>query len=244
MESSLTHGVANGQERFPDELALLEELGLKNLNDIEAAIKRYNIDCDYERTGVIDVATQFHSASYLDELREDYHAPAFARPEGGAARRRGRCAARSTRPPTPAGCGARTAPRSSTRHGSCGDSRRRADVARRAHLRGHQGDLDREGRRRACSSPRRSAGCAPARWRSRTNAFKPLLKRIGHYIAPVYDYCMVTEPLTTAQLAEHRLDATGRASATSPTSSTTTDSPRTTGSCGAATTPSTSGAAR
>ena len=72
MESSLTHGVANGQERFPHELPLLEELGLKNLNDIEAAIKRYNIDCDYERTGVIDVATSFHSPSYLDELRDDY----------------------------------------------------------------------------------------------------------------------------------------------------------------------------
>jgi glycine/D-amino acid oxidase-like deaminating enzyme len=33
-----------------------------------------------------------------------------------------------------------------------------------------------------------------------TNAAKPLLKRIGHYIAPVYDYCMVTEPLSNAQL--------------------------------------------
>ena len=34
-----------------------------------------------------------------------------------------------------------------------------------------------------------------------TNAFKPLLRRMRHYIAPVYDYCMVTEPLTEAQLA-------------------------------------------
>jgi len=40
MESSLTHGVANGQERFPRELPLLEELGLQNLNEIEAAIER------------------------------------------------------------------------------------------------------------------------------------------------------------------------------------------------------------
>ena len=72
MEASLTHGVANGQERFPSELPLLEELGLKNLNDIEDAIRRYNIDCDYERTGVIDIATTFHAPSYLDELREDY----------------------------------------------------------------------------------------------------------------------------------------------------------------------------
>src|SRR5580765_140623 len=51
MESSLTHGVANGQSRFPDEIAILEELGLANLDEIEAAITRYGIDCDYERTG-------------------------------------------------------------------------------------------------------------------------------------------------------------------------------------------------
>jgi hypothetical protein len=72
MEASLTHGVANGQRRFPDELAVLERLGLENLNQIEAAIGRYQIDCDYERTGVIDVATTRHAPSYFDELREDY----------------------------------------------------------------------------------------------------------------------------------------------------------------------------
>src|SRR5262249_16859982 len=72
MESSLTHGVANGQSRFPDELAVLEELGLKNLNDIEAAITRYGIDCDYERTGVIDVATTSHIEPYVDGLRDDF----------------------------------------------------------------------------------------------------------------------------------------------------------------------------
>jgi glycine/D-amino acid oxidase-like deaminating enzyme len=72
MESSLTHGVANAQQRFPDEIATLEDLGLKNLNDIEDAIKRYKIDCDYERTGVIDVATTAHAANYVEELREDY----------------------------------------------------------------------------------------------------------------------------------------------------------------------------
>jgi glycine/D-amino acid oxidase-like deaminating enzyme len=34
-----------------------------------------------------------------------------------------------------------------------------------------------------------------------TNAYKPLLRRIAHYIVPVYDYCMVTEPLSETQLA-------------------------------------------
>ena len=38
----------------------------------KAAIKRYNIDCDYERTGVIDIATSNHSPNYLTELRDDY----------------------------------------------------------------------------------------------------------------------------------------------------------------------------
>ena len=39
-----------------------------------------------------------------------------------------------------------------------------------------------------------------------TNAFKPLLKRIGHYVAPVYDYCMVTEPLVQRAARRDRLD--------------------------------------
>jgi glycine/D-amino acid oxidase-like deaminating enzyme len=32
-----------------------------------------------------------------------------------------------------------------------------------------------------------------------TNAFPPLLKRLSSYIVPVYDYALVTEPLTSAQ---------------------------------------------
>jgi glycine/D-amino acid oxidase-like deaminating enzyme len=68
MESTLTHGTANGEQRFAAELPVLEELGLTNLNEIEAAIGRYRIDCDYERTGVIDVAT---SLAALDELRDE-----------------------------------------------------------------------------------------------------------------------------------------------------------------------------
>ncbi|NCU87652.1 MAG: FAD-binding oxidoreductase, partial [Actinobacteria bacterium] len=33
-----------------------------------------------------------------------------------------------------------------------------------------------------------------------TNTFKPLLRKVNKYIAPVYDYCLVTEPLTAEQL--------------------------------------------
>jgi glycine/D-amino acid oxidase-like deaminating enzyme len=34
-----------------------------------------------------------------------------------------------------------------------------------------------------------------------TNAFPPLLKRLAHYVVPVYDYVLMTEPLTSAQRA-------------------------------------------
>ena len=72
IESTLTHGVANGQQRFPAEIEQLEQLGLENLDAIEAAIRRYDIDCDYERTGVLEVATTRSPPSYLEELRDDY----------------------------------------------------------------------------------------------------------------------------------------------------------------------------
>ena len=70
--SSLTHGYQNGKRRFPDEMDTIERLGWENLDAIEEAIKKYNIDCDWERTGAIDVATTTHPTSYLDELRDDY----------------------------------------------------------------------------------------------------------------------------------------------------------------------------
>ncbi|GHE71181.1 glycine/D-amino acid oxidase-like deaminating enzyme [Streptomyces sp. 2132.2] len=69
--ASLTHGLANGMARWPGELAKLEELGARNLDEIEAAIARYGIDCAFERTGEIDVATEPHQVEELRELYEE-----------------------------------------------------------------------------------------------------------------------------------------------------------------------------
>ena len=200
MESSLTHGVANGQERFPQELPLLEELGLQNLNEIEAAIKRYNIDCDYERPGVIDVATSSHSPSYVDELREDYQQ---LRALGQKVEWLDATAMQSQ-------------VNSATYTGGLWRKDRAAivDPARlvwglksaamslgvRIYEDTKATSLDKDGVGVLITTPlgRVRAGKVALA----TNAFKPLLKRIGHYVAPVYDYCMVTEPLSNAQLAD------------------------------------------
>ena len=72
MDYSLTHGIANAQQRFPDEVDVLEQLGRENIAEIEKVIREYNIDCDFERNGAIEVASTWHPENYTDELKEDY----------------------------------------------------------------------------------------------------------------------------------------------------------------------------
>lgn len=54
--ASLTHGFVNGYSRFREEMGVIERLGRENLDAIEETIKRYKIDCDWERTGELRVA--------------------------------------------------------------------------------------------------------------------------------------------------------------------------------------------
>ena len=54
--SSLTHGLANGLERWPDEMPLLLKLGAQTLDAIEQAVQRYGIDCGFRRGGDLIVA--------------------------------------------------------------------------------------------------------------------------------------------------------------------------------------------
>lgn len=56
--SSLTHGFINGYRRFRSEMKTIERLGRENLDAIEETIARYNINCDWERTGELRVAVE------------------------------------------------------------------------------------------------------------------------------------------------------------------------------------------
>ncbi|HEY6297511.1 MAG TPA: FAD-dependent oxidoreductase, partial [Streptosporangiaceae bacterium] len=64
-DASLTHGAANGRDRFPSEFDILQRLGAQNLDAIEAAVDRHGIDCDFERTGSIGVATEEYQVDGL-----------------------------------------------------------------------------------------------------------------------------------------------------------------------------------
>jgi len=217
--ASLTHGLANGQDRFPGELATLERFGRRNLDEIEKAVARYGIDCDFARTGELSVATQ---PWQLDGLREN---AGLAARLGGYVRLMdaGQVRAELNSPGYLGGLWDET---------GCAivDPARLARGLRQACLDagvriyedtpvkslwsepGPAGDL-------TLITPDGRVGAQ--RVALATGTYAPLLRRLRYYLIPVYDYVLMTEPLSARQLASigwrHR-----RASAIAPTSSTTT----------------------
>jgi glycine/D-amino acid oxidase-like deaminating enzyme len=72
--ASLTHGFGNGMNRFAGEMPEIERLGRENLDEIEDTIRRYNIECDWERTGELRVAVapwQFKAMNEEARLRNE-----------------------------------------------------------------------------------------------------------------------------------------------------------------------------
>jgi glycine/D-amino acid oxidase-like deaminating enzyme len=194
--ASLTHGLRNGLERFPTELGELERLGRENLAAIEATLGRHGIDCSWERTGELTVAT---APWQLDDLRE---MPELARRHGGELELLDaeQVRERVDSPTYVGGLLDRTGV-------AMVDPARLADGLKQACLRlgvrivEHSAvdSVDDEGSGLALHT---AYGVVTARRVALgTNAFPPLLRRLRSYIAPVYDYALVTEPLSADQLA-------------------------------------------
>ena len=200
--ASLTHGLANGHDRFPAELGTLERLGQRNLDEIEAAIARYGIDCDFARTGELAVATQPWQA---DNLRETAGLAARLGIAGDGMRLLDGAEVRAEVQSPSYLAGLRD-----TRGCATVDPARLAWGLRRACL--EAGVRIFEGSPvRAVTSERGPAGeltlaaaggtVSARRVALATGAFSPLLRRLRYYLIPVYDYVLMTEPLTGGQLA-------------------------------------------
>ncbi|MET9152350.1 FAD-dependent oxidoreductase [Streptomyces griseoflavus] len=195
--ASLTHGLSNGLTRWPDEIRTLERLGARNLDAIEETVARHSIDCDFERTGEIDVATEPYQARELrhwydrirseglaegieyldtDAVRDQVNSPTF---EAGLYDRRGVAML------NPAAL-------------AWGLKRACLDLGVRVYehtpalgLRPHGGGM----------AVRTPYGAVRARTVALgTNVFPSLVRRVRSYTVPVYDYALMTEPLTEGQL--------------------------------------------
>ncbi|MDF9815982.1 FAD-dependent oxidoreductase [Streptomyces sp. SPB162] len=194
--ASLTHGLSNGLTRWPDEFARLEELGNRNLDAIEAAVARYSLDCEFERTGEIDVATEPH------QLEELYEAAEQALEHGVALELldRDQVRAEVDSPTFLGGLWDRTGV-AMVHPAKLAWGLKRACLGLGVRIYEHT---------RATALTANGAGMAVRTSYGRvfarqvalgTNVFPSLVKRVRPYIVPVYDYALMTEPLTEEQLA-------------------------------------------
>jgi len=194
--ASLTHGIRNGLARWPDDLATLERMGRENLDGIRATIAQHGIDCDWQDSGMIDVATAPHQLAWLAEDAEllrrfGWHAELL----DAAAMR-----ARVDSPTYAGGLWSRDAGALVDPARLCWGLARAAEAARAQILE---------------ETPVRSLAADGAGVRAEahggrvlarrallaTSAFPPLVRAIRRYVVPVYDYVLVTEPLSERQRA-------------------------------------------
>ncbi|MFF5701099.1 NAD(P)/FAD-dependent oxidoreductase [Streptomyces sp. NPDC012794] len=195
-ESSLTHGLGNGLARWPDEIGVLEQLGRANLQAMEDTLARHSIDCDWERTGSLVVATEPHQVGWLaeeaetaarygatttvldaDAVRAEIDSPTFL----GAVWNKS-----DTAMVNPARL-------------AWGLKRACLDLGVRIHEHTPALSLEEHGAVICVRTPygRITAG----RVALATNAYPSLVRRHRLYTVPVYDYALMTEPLDEQQLA-------------------------------------------
>jgi glycine/D-amino acid oxidase-like deaminating enzyme len=190
-EASLTHGAANGRERFPAEFGTLQRLGAENLDAIEAALPRHGIDCDFERTGSIAVATQEYQIGGLREFAE-HDGATFC--DAGATR------AEVNSPAYLAGAWDKTStalihPARLAWGLAAACERLGVRIFERTPATALAGDAD------GVSVRVRDGVLRAGQVALGTSAFPALVRRLRPYTVPVYDYVLVTEPLGAAQRA-------------------------------------------
>jgi glycine/D-amino acid oxidase-like deaminating enzyme len=195
ISDSLTHGLAHGAAMWPAELPTLLRLGRANLAEIGQTLTRHGVDADLRLCGKsamavlphhvdeLRAAVELHrrhgeDATFLDAdaARADVHSLTYlagmrVRSGGGLV------------DPARLAWGLRQVV---TRLGARLHERTRVTgVQRAAHgvvLRTDRGSI---------SADRVVLG---------TNAFRPPLRRLQHWVLPVYDHVLVTEPLNAEQL--------------------------------------------
>ncbi len=168
--ASLTHGFSQGEELFPSENAHLTELGDENLAAIERAVRELTVDCGWELTGEMEIATAPWQVDGLRELRDQSEAAGLPGTwlDGDELRAN----------PLAHVPGRLLAPRRRHRQprASRVGARARLRGAGRAHLRGHA--------RHGAGALRRRRGTARAVGRRARGAHRPRHQRVPSAAAP------------------------------------------------------------
>jgi glycine/D-amino acid oxidase-like deaminating enzyme len=189
--ASLTHGIANGEARFAGELDVLERLGRESFDGLLADLSRLGVDCDLELTGELTALLEPYQDAWLQDegatLRRYGHDVVLL--DGEAMR------AEIASPTYRGGIWDRTGAGVLDPGKLCAGLR---DAALRLGVR----VFEHTAADSVCDGV---VITASGRVRARrvllaTSAYPPLLRSLRRFVAPVYDYVLVTEPLSAAQL--------------------------------------------
>lgn len=192
VEATLTHGEKNGQTRFGDELATLDRMGMQNLDEIQQTVESRGWQCDFERVGSFGVATEPYQVAELEEAHDGEHELFYT-----AAAMRAQIAS-----PTYEGGLWSTRDTALVHPGKLAAALLTACLDAGVEVFESSPVSDLSAERDAVTLSVRGGGTVrAARVALATNAFPSLLKRYRLHTVPVYDYVLMTEPLTDAQLA-------------------------------------------
>lgn len=191
--ASLTHGFLNGVSRWEKEFPKLLQMGRDNLDEIENTIKKYNIECDFIRSGELHVANEEYQVKDLiedvehakrygeyyqflnqEQIQNKIHSPSYLA---------------AVFDPSMAML----------------NPAQLAWGLRRICL--QVGVKLFEGTQVESLVEKRDSVLVKTRWAEieskkvvlATNAFHPLIKKLSYYIVPVYDYVLTSEPLSKSQ---------------------------------------------
>ncbi|WP_436530778.1 NAD(P)/FAD-dependent oxidoreductase [Actinoplanes sp. HUAS TT8] len=188
VEASLTHGPENGARNFAGDVGVLDALAEENFAGFRDSLIKHGIDAEWHEEGALDVATERHQ---IDELREipgrfydqDELASLVRSPlyRAGVLRETGAALVH----PAKLAWGLKEACRKlGVRIYEHTPVTRLADRGRTVRATTDMGTI-------------RARKVVLA-----TNGFPSLLRRNRYLTIPIYDYALMSEPLTAAQLDE------------------------------------------
>ena len=190
VDASLTHGAENGKSRWAAEFDTLQAMGLENLDGMAADIDRLELDVEWQRTGMLSVATEAHQVDWLaesaaagegrfldqDQVRAEVASPTYRaglfEPDTCAIVHPAKLAVELAR--------------------AC----RQAGVQIHEHTRAVSVQASGSGVRVGAETAVVNAKQVVLA----TNVYPSLVRRNRWYTVPVYDYVLSTEPLTADQL--------------------------------------------
>lgn len=191
VDASLTHGAANGRSRWPRDYDRLVRLGEDNLAAFGIDLAELGVDAEFERVGSLDIALEQHQLDWLPQLAEEPGRRLLSQLEARA---------RVDSPVLLGAVYADGAHSALVHPGKLATGLAAAATRLGVELYEHSPATKLRETSAGIEIATREGGVRAAQAALGTNAFPSLLIRNRLMTVPVYDYVLMTEPLTIAQL--------------------------------------------